>query len=472
MIGINHQTMNYEKVHEMFPDLPLYCSEMVFGLPDLKHTLELEYVLGGYYFTAWPAYADSTGRYYDALGGKGEQYYANKAICLPDEPLVKAWPEWDFPGDEGKVKKIKVMSNADEVELFLNGGSLGKKEVTDFFTFPEYEAAYEPGEMKAVAYRGGMAVAEDVYLTSGEPAAVKLVMENPGLKNNNDDVAIITAYVIDKNGSLCKHATGVEVIFSCNEAGEFMTATSLRRDGWLGLRGPAIRTQDGRCQAFFRSMDKGTDLIIMANAKISITAGASAGAKALAPCELTIKREMTGAIPAVAPEPNPYVTEWQISGAFVHTMDEDEIMNAHAIERWEFIDIQGFSGVLNGLMTSFWFEGRYPEGTSFHFAYHAYATVPDLNDRSGKEGKQGKQEPKLTLFFEGFDGKGNAYVIGSGRRACANQPENAPWPGHYRPELAVDCDIFKPGDKVEIWCFFHDAHRVAGVTWPVRWAYM
>ena len=279
------------------------------------------------------------------------------------------------------------------------------------------------------------------------------MLENSTLKANNDDVAIINAYLLDADGNIARNETGLEVTFSCNEAGEFISSTSLRPDGLQGMGGPTIRFYKGRVQAFFRSMATGGDLVITATAK------------GLPKAELTIAREKTGPVPSVDPEPNPYVTKWQISSVYVHTIDEQKIMKEHMIDRWEFIDTRGFSGILNNYTPPRRGDGPsfYPAGTVMNFAYHAYATIPNLKPEEGK---------KLVLYFEGFDGKGNVYVTDDEKTAHAARTEDSPWPGHYRHELIVDCSQFKPGDNVEIWCFFHDAHRVSGVTWPVRWAYL
>ena len=48
---------------------------------------------------------------------------------------------------------------------------------------------------------------------------------------------------------------------------------------------------------------------------------------------------------------------------------------------------------------------------------------------------------------------------------------DSPWFGHYRPELIVPCDSFRPGDEVEIFVMMHDVGRVHGIGWPVHWMY-
>ena len=143
IIGVNHQSHNFERLHKEKPGKAIYSSEAVRGLFDLKQFLDLDFVFGGYYFTAWAFRTDGQPRYFDALGGKSEGAYITSAIVKRDVPQIKIWPEWDFPGEEGKVKEIRAISNCEQVELFLNGKSLGVKNVDDLYNMPVYENAYE-----------------------------------------------------------------------------------------------------------------------------------------------------------------------------------------------------------------------------------------------------------------------------------------------------------------------------------------
>lgn len=138
MIGVNHQSHNFMRLHEEKPGKVIYGSESILGLQDLKLFNDLDYVIGGYYFTAWSFNSTGArvGRYFDPLGGKTLGCYINSAIVKRDVPQVKTWPEWDFPGEEGKVQEIRAISNCEQVELFLNGKSLGVKAVDDLYDMP------------------------------------------------------------------------------------------------------------------------------------------------------------------------------------------------------------------------------------------------------------------------------------------------------------------------------------------------
>ena len=65
----------------------------------------------------------------DLAGFPKDRYYLYKARWMPDTPMVHILPHWNFPDRVGKVTPVFVYSSGDEVELFLNGKSLGKATV-------------------------------------------------------------------------------------------------------------------------------------------------------------------------------------------------------------------------------------------------------------------------------------------------------------------------------------------------------
>ncbi|MBE5759514.1 MAG: glycoside hydrolase family 2 protein [Clostridiales bacterium] len=469
--GFNHQTMNFDQMHALNPDKPIFCSERVSPIAmepfhaEMKrvgedlYQFEKEYVIGGFHFTAWEftpevAAIQTEGyngtRMIDALGKKGPCYYAYQTYLKHEQPLAKISPDWDFPGSEGKEVGVFLCNSGDYVEVYINGAFKGKFD-TDIYGGTYHKFTYEPGEMKIVSYKNGKVWAEDVSKTSGKPAAVKLVMENPSLKADDTDVAIITAYLVDSEGNICRNSTGKKITFSANEAGEFMSAVSLRYDGLQGKFGPEMYFFNGMCQAFFRSMDTDADLIIRAESREFETA------------ELVIKRKKGTLVHVPEVQPN-YILDWQISKLMPYTIDDEKIMEEGMIERWEHIDTLGSPDVLDGAIPDrlTGLGGAYPVGTPLHYAYHAYATVPELGEKGDK---------KLGLYFEGLDGFANIYITDGEKRAFANHPSDSPWFGHYRPEMIMLCDEFKPGDKVEVWVMMHNAGRVTGIGWPVRWVY-
>lgn len=124
-----------------------------------------------------------------------------------DREILSPWSfgdtvsSYSYEGFEGKPIKAEVYSNAEEVELFLNGVSLGRKAVTEENKLVVlYDFIYEPGELKAINYRGGVACESyEVRSASGER---KLIAEAESHKVSleKNDVIFIQVSVTDAEG--------------------------------------------------------------------------------------------------------------------------------------------------------------------------------------------------------------------------------------------------------------------------------
>jgi beta-galactosidase len=95
--------------------------------------------------------------------------------------------------------------NCGEVELLVNGRSLGRGKVSDryLFTFPE--VAWEKGELKALGYRNGAVVASQTKHTIGPAVAVRLtpILGPHGLQADGSDLALFDVEVVDAKGERC-----------------------------------------------------------------------------------------------------------------------------------------------------------------------------------------------------------------------------------------------------------------------------
>ena len=117
----------------------------------------------------------------DYCGIPKDRYYLYKSQWKTDENTVHILPHWNWEGD--KVEKIPVFvyTNGDGAELFLNGKSLGikyKKPVSnkpvEHFRLMWNDVTYQPGEFKAVAYKEGAVIGEEVVKTAGDPYQIRL----------------------------------------------------------------------------------------------------------------------------------------------------------------------------------------------------------------------------------------------------------------------------------------------------------
>ena len=111
---------------------------------------------------------------------------------------------WNHP--DNTVKPVQVVSTGEEVELFLNGNSLGKGKRQYNFLFTFDNVAFKPGKLEAVSYnKAGKEISRYALNTAGEPASLKLTaIQNPeGFHADGADMTLIQVEVVDKDGQRC-----------------------------------------------------------------------------------------------------------------------------------------------------------------------------------------------------------------------------------------------------------------------------
>lgn len=124
-------------------------------------------------------------------------------------PQPNAWQwsdtvaSWSWPGFEGAPVRVEVYARADEVELFLNGESLGRAPVgARRALVADFETVWRPGELLAVAYDAGLEVGRTALRSAGPVAQVAAVAERPAL-DADDDLGYVAIALTDGAGQVC-----------------------------------------------------------------------------------------------------------------------------------------------------------------------------------------------------------------------------------------------------------------------------
>jgi len=115
---------------------------------------------------------------------------------------LDAVPDWNWTAYENKALQVSVYSSCDEVELFLNNKSLGKKKTdrsTEFIAM--WDVAYQPGILKAVGYKGKRQVAMASLSTAKEVTQIKLTADRSGIKADGQDLTYVEVELLDANGN-------------------------------------------------------------------------------------------------------------------------------------------------------------------------------------------------------------------------------------------------------------------------------
>jgi len=144
----------------------------------------------------WPSIGSQFG-IMDTCGFAKDSFYQNKA-CFVDEPMLHILPHWEW--NEGDTVRVMTASNCDEVELFLNGISLGRKP-SDACEPAEWQVAYVPGVLSAIGYRNGTAAAQARRVTPGKPAYIVVAPDRPYLYNDGADTIPVNVSLIDADGN-------------------------------------------------------------------------------------------------------------------------------------------------------------------------------------------------------------------------------------------------------------------------------
>jgi beta-galactosidase len=173
-----------------------------------------EFVWTGFDYLGEPTpYFTSRSSYFgivDLCGIPKDRYYLYQSHWRPELNNVHILPHWNWEEYEGKNVPVFVYTNGDGAELFLNGKSLGKKfknpksnVSTERYRLMWLDVVYDPGELKAIAYKDGKVISEAAVRTAGKPNSIKLTPDRTGLNATGDDLSYILVEAYDKDGNLC-----------------------------------------------------------------------------------------------------------------------------------------------------------------------------------------------------------------------------------------------------------------------------
>jgi beta-galactosidase len=159
----------------------------------------------------------------DLAGFPKDRYYLYQSVWT-SEPMVHILPHWNWPGREGQAIPVMAYTNCDEVEVFLNGKSLGRKargsEPVVLPVGPNvskdgkyasslrllWQVAYEPGTLRAVGYKGGNQVVKEEVRTAGAPAGISMAPDRTTITADGSDLSFITVRIEDKDHNLVPEA--------------------------------------------------------------------------------------------------------------------------------------------------------------------------------------------------------------------------------------------------------------------------
>lgn len=261
IVGYNYMEELYERDHEMYPERVILGSEnfpkeIGFRWPMVE---ALPYVIGDFTWTAWDYIGeagigksafveaddplvkkgpwalmpqnsssypwrtandsdfDITGRlrpqgaYRSVVWGSvGTHLYAQHPKNYGKTEIIGMWGFtdvekcWNYDEYTGRPLELLVFSGGDEVELFINGKSAGRRAVSKERPLPgsiRFQTIYERGRVEAVSYRGGVEISRDFIETSGQPAGIRVTPERRDIRADGHDVVFVGIDVVDSEGN-------------------------------------------------------------------------------------------------------------------------------------------------------------------------------------------------------------------------------------------------------------------------------
>lgn len=307
VFGINYHTANYDEVRQWCPDRPIYGSEtasslnsrgvypqpstdtlivpkewwMTYDTPDHQCTAydacrapwaelheeawvrirDREWMAGTFVWTgfdylgeptpySWPSRSSYFG-VCDLAGFPKDIYWMYKSEWT-DETVIHLFPHWNWsPGD--KIDVWVYYNNADEVELFLNGHSLGRDRKEGEKLHAQWLGVpFEPGRLEAISYLNGRVVARESRQTTSEPVRLRLTADRQVIDADGYDLAYVTVEALDASGREVPTADWM-LKFKVTGAGELVGVDNGNSADTMSLKGDTKALFNGKALAVVRS---------------------------------------------------------------------------------------------------------------------------------------------------------------------------------------------------------------------------
>ncbi|MBO4605036.1 MAG: DUF4982 domain-containing protein [Bacteroidales bacterium] len=220
----------------------------------------------------WPSRSSYFG-IVDLAGFPKDPYWMYMAEWT-DKTVLHLFPHWNWkPGD--KIDVWAYYNNADEVELFLNGRSLGRQSKTAEVLHCNWQQVdWEPGEIIAVSYKDGVEVARESRRTTGEPVGLRLTPDRPVIAADGYDLSYVTVEAIDAEGLAVPTADGM-LRFEVSGAGELFGIDNGNAADTLSLKGCEKALFSGKALAVVRSLrgERGTAELTVSGYGVEVTCG-------------------------------------------------------------------------------------------------------------------------------------------------------------------------------------------------------
>lgn len=210
----------------------------------------------------WPSRSSYFG-IVDLAGFPKDVYYMYQSEWT-DTPVLHVFPHWNWEEDT-LVDLWVYYNNADEVELFLNGESLGVKSKEGDDLHLMWRVPYEKGTLKAVSRKDGKVVLEREVKTAGIASELSLTADRSTIYADGEDLSFITVDVMDENGVIVPRASD-QISFTIDGPGKIVGVANGDPTNHESFKGQTHKAFNGKCLVILQAGREKGNMVLTATA--------------------------------------------------------------------------------------------------------------------------------------------------------------------------------------------------------------
>ncbi|MGS2765165.1 glycoside hydrolase family 2 TIM barrel-domain containing protein [Sinomicrobium sp. M5D2P9] len=200
----------------------------------------------------------------DLAGFPKDVYYMYQSEWT-DKPVLHVFPHWNW--EEGQEIDVWAYYNqADELELFLNGESLGSKSKKEDVFHVMWRVPYTPGTLKAVSRKNGKVILEQEVRTAGKAAALQLQPDRDDLKKDKKTLCFVTVNVVDKDKNIVPKANN-KVFFEVSGGAKIVGVDNGYQADTTSMKSPEKNAFNGKCLVILQSDGSGEKAVLKARSE-------------------------------------------------------------------------------------------------------------------------------------------------------------------------------------------------------------
>lgn len=211
----------------------------------------------------WPARSSYFG-IIDLAGFPKDVYYMYQSVWT-DKTVLHILPHWNWKSGD-TVDVWAYYNHADEVELFLNGKSLGTKKKLGDDLHVMWRVPFVAGTLKAVSKKDGKIVLTKEIKTAGKPAKIELIADRKNIKADGKDLSFITARVVDAAGNIVPDADNL-IQFSVKGEAEIIGTDNGLQTSMESFKSNTHKAFNGLCLAVVQSKEKESNVVVTASSQ-------------------------------------------------------------------------------------------------------------------------------------------------------------------------------------------------------------